>query len=113
MLTGKENGQGFTNGVGLCGSMSSRLPAALTDERLESPFGEADRPPVLDPRRVALIPVKGVGGAPELVGGFFDSQEPVPTGPRSSKGEEEGDYLGKERHAVFRRQQPGACRVAG
>jgi hypothetical protein len=43
---------------------------------------------------VALIPVKGVGGAPELVGGFLHGQEPIAAGG-STEGEEECDGLGE------------------
>jgi hypothetical protein len=63
-------------------------------ERFGGLFAEQDRPAVLDPRRVTLIPVKGVLGASELVGRVLHRQEPVSTGG-STEGEEERDNLGE------------------
>ena len=66
----------------------------LADERLDGPLAEPDRPPILDPRRVTLVLIEGVGGAPELVGGFLHGQQTVAT-CRSPQREEESDDLGE------------------
>jgi len=77
-----------------CGIVRPSAPPALTDERFERPLAKPDRAPVLDSRRVTLVPIKGVRGAPELMGGFRDGQEPIATS-RSPEGEEKCDNLGE------------------
>jgi hypothetical protein len=56
---------------------------------------------------VTLIPVKGVLGAPELVGGILHGQESV-AADGSPKGEEKRDDLDEEGLPLLRRQPPGA-----
>src|SRR5262245_26552219 len=77
-----------------CSDGLGRPAPALADEGLDGFLAEPDRPAVLDPRRVTLISVKGVLGAPEFVGGLLYRQEPVAAGG-STEGEEECDDLGE------------------
>src|SRR5262245_50439389 len=89
---GPQQAGSRTRRADACSDGLSGAVPALTDEGLDGLLAEPDRAPVLNPRRVTLIPAKGVLGAPELMGGVLHRQEAVAAGG-SPEGEEEGDDL--------------------